>query len=85
MNMPVDYVNLLQELKNEISSARVKASLAVNRELILLYWKIGKIFLQRSQNEKWGTKLVEKLSSDLQKSFPEMKGLGKFKGEVQHL
>lgn len=69
------YITLISELKTQIQTARIKASLAVNRELILLYFKIGKSILEKEIEEGWGTKITERISQDLQKSFPEMKGL----------
>ena len=69
------YITLISELKTQIQAARIKASLAVNRELILLYFKIGKSILEKEIEEGWGTKITERISQDLQKVFPEMKGL----------
>ncbi len=69
------YVNLLQNLKQEISTARIRAHLAVNKEMITLYWKIGNQILERQKEEGWGTKVIENISKDLRKEFPEMKGL----------
>ena len=48
-----DYEQLLRELKNRILSAQIKAALAVNRELVLLYWQIGREILQRQGQEGW--------------------------------
>ena len=69
------YFSLLQDLKDSISTARIKAHLAVNREMIILYWNIGKKILERQTKEGWGTKVIENLSKDLRTDFPEMKGL----------
>ena len=69
------YVELLQNLKTEITQARIKAHLAVNKEMICLYWKIGNQILLRQRHEGWGTKVIDKLSKDLRSEFPEMKGL----------
>ena len=69
------YQSYIQDLKREISRARVKAALSVNRELVLLYWKIGKKILEMQKKEKWGAKVIEQISIDLRKDFPEMKGL----------
>ncbi|MFZ4557840.1 MAG: DUF1016 N-terminal domain-containing protein, partial [Pseudanabaena sp.] len=55
--VPADYEQLLRELKNRIRSAQIKAALAVNRELVLLYWQIGREILQRQGQEGWGTKV----------------------------
>ena len=70
-----NYANLLQNLKTEISQARMRAHLSVNKEMISLYWKIGNQILQRQQVEGWGTKVIENISKDLRTEFPEMKGL----------
>jgi predicted nuclease of restriction endonuclease-like (RecB) superfamily len=69
------YVHLIQALKQEISNARIRAHLAVNREMIHLYWNIGRKILERQNEEGWGTKVIENISNDLRKEFPEMKGL----------
>ncbi len=72
---PAKYAELLEELKQRIRAARVKAALAVNRELVLLYWSIGRDILQRQEEEGWGAKVIELLALDLRKAFPEMTGL----------
>lgn len=69
------YSKLLHNLKTEISQARIRAHLAVNKEMILLYWKIGSQILERQKQEGWGAKVIENISKDLQQEFPEMKGL----------
>jgi len=69
------YIETLENLKITIKNAQIKAALAVNAELIILYWNIGKIILDKQQELGWGTKVVDKLSIDLQQSFPELKGL----------
>ncbi len=68
------YATLLNELKQRIQQARVRAALSVNRELILLYWQIGHGILERQRAEGWGTKVIDKLGQDLRKEFPDMKG-----------
>ena len=72
--LPAGYAELLEDLKARIRSAQVKAALSVNRELVLLYWQIGREILQRQQQEGWGAKVIERLAQDLQREFPEMKG-----------
>ena len=68
------YDDFLRDLKERIRSAQVRAVLAVNRELVLLYWQIGRDILARQQQQGWGAKVIERLSADLRSSFPEMKG-----------
>jgi len=73
--IPSDYPALVADLKERIRIAQVRASLAVNREMVLLYWQIGRELLSRQQQEGWGAKVVERLSRDLRLAFPEMTGL----------
>ncbi len=69
------YAHLLAELKERIRTARLKAAVAVNQELILLYWSIGRDILARQTAEGWGARIVERLAADLRRDFPEMTGL----------
>ncbi len=71
---PQDYDDFLRELKERILSVQVKAALSVNRELVLLYWYIGREILTRQQQQGWGAKVIDKLATDLRQAFPEMKG-----------
>jgi predicted nuclease of restriction endonuclease-like (RecB) superfamily len=71
------YAALLTSIKERIQTAQVRAALAVNRELVLLYWGIGKEILARQEAEGWGSKVVERLAKDLRGAFPEMKGLSR--------
>ncbi|NJL65688.1 MAG: DUF1016 domain-containing protein [Microcoleus sp. SM1_3_4] len=75
--VPEGYGNLLADLKERIRSAQVRAALAVNRELVLLYWQIGREILARQEQEGWGTKIVTRLAKDLKQEFPEMKGFSR--------
>lgn len=69
-----NYKQTLTILKQKIKTAQLKATLSVNSQLIILYWEIGKTILEKQQSEGWGAKVIDNLSSDLSKSFPEMKG-----------
>ncbi|HEY9643685.1 MAG TPA: DUF1016 N-terminal domain-containing protein [Coleofasciculaceae cyanobacterium] len=73
-SMPLNYDRFLSDLKEQIRSAQVRASIAINRELILLYWQIGQSILEQQHQEGWGTKVIEQIAKDLAKAFPEMKG-----------
>lgn len=73
--MDEPYANLLTSIKERIRTAQVRAALAVNRELVLLYWNIGREILVRQREEGWGAKVVERLASDLRSEFPKMQGL----------
>jgi len=73
---PIDenYTAFLRSLKERIRQAQIKAALAVNSELILLYWQIGREILNRQQQEGWGTKVIDRLAQDLKREFPDMSG-----------
>ncbi len=73
--MPVDYGALLADLKERIASERLRAVLSANGAMVLLYWDIGRAILERQAQEGWGTKVIDRLSSDLRDVFPDMKGL----------
>ncbi|NEP12842.1 MAG: DUF1016 domain-containing protein [Symploca sp. SIO2C1] len=72
--LPTGYDNFLQELKEQIRSAQIRAALAVNSELVLLYWQIGREILSQQQQQGWGAKVINQLAKDLKQAFPEMKG-----------
>ena len=71
---PTGYPELLQELKSRIHAAQVRASFAVSRELVQLYWSIGREILVRQDAQGWGSKVVERLAHDLQTEFPGVEG-----------
>jgi predicted nuclease of restriction endonuclease-like (RecB) superfamily len=71
---PIGYIDWLSELKIKIHNAQQRATLAVNQELVLLYWQIGNEILTRQEKQGWGAKVIEKLAFDLKNSFPQMKG-----------
>jgi len=68
------YAEFLQALKTRIQQAQVRAALSVNRELVLLYWHIGREILQKQQVQGWGAKVIDRLAKDLRREFPDMKG-----------
>jgi predicted nuclease of restriction endonuclease-like (RecB) superfamily len=72
--LPEGYDAFVRGLKERIRSAQVKAALAVNQELILLYWQIGRDILSRQQEQGWGAKVIERLSQDLKHEFPDGSG-----------
>jgi predicted nuclease of restriction endonuclease-like (RecB) superfamily len=71
---PAGYSDWLAELKTRIHSAQQRATLAVNRELVLLYWQIGRDILVRQAEKGWGAKVIDRLAHDLRTAFPTMKG-----------
>ncbi|MDJ0842358.1 MAG: PDDEXK nuclease domain-containing protein [Acidobacteriota bacterium] len=72
--VPEGYTEWLSNLKARIQSARQRATLAVNRELVLLYWQIGCDILTRQAEKGWGAKVIDRLAHDLRIAFPNMKG-----------
>lgn len=74
---PEGYHQWLAELKGRIQSAQQRAALAVNTELIHLYWQIGRDILERQAAQGWGSKVIERLSHDLRIAFPDMKGFSR--------
>lgn len=68
------YRAFIQEIKTKIRSSQLKAAVAVNRELIRLYWDIGHDIVQKQEREGWGTGIVEKVAKDLHKEFPGIEG-----------
>jgi predicted nuclease of restriction endonuclease-like (RecB) superfamily len=75
--MPDGYDIWLRELKDRIHTAQQRATLAVNRELVLLYWQIGRDILDRQAAQGWGAKVIERLAHDLRSAFPQMKGFSR--------
>ena len=71
---PEGYADWLADLKRRIHVAQQRAALAVNRELVLLYWQIGRDILARQAQQGWGTKVIDRLAHDLRTAFPDMKG-----------
>ena len=70
-----NYMTVLQTLKERIRQARLRAVVAVNNELLTVFWEIGNTIRKQEKAEGWGTKTVERLASDLKIEFPDMKGL----------
>jgi len=71
------YRQFFADLKEWIQSAQLRAATAVNRELVTLYWRIGRAILAKQQQDGWGSKVIERLSKDLKQAFPEMKGFSR--------
>lgn len=69
-----DYQGTLELIRHEIQTARFQVVKAITKEHIDLYWKIGKIIVEKQEEEGWGKSVVEKISNDLQKDFPGSNG-----------
>ncbi len=71
------YDELLRDLKARIEQAQVRAVVAVNRELVMLYWSNGRDILNRQQQQGWGAKVIDRLAAGLHCAFPEVKGFSR--------
>ena len=74
---PEGYAEWLTELKIRIQTAQQRASLAVNRELVALYWQIGRDIVARQAAQGWGAKVIDRLAHDLRNTFPDLKGFSR--------
>jgi len=75
--LPDNYFSFLNDLKTEIRNARLRATSAVNVQLLNLYWYIGREILMQQEQAKWGAKVIDQLGNDLRLSFPDMQGLSR--------
>ena len=69
-----DYKGTLELIKQEIQTARFQVAKSITKEHIELYWKIGKIILEKQNDEGWGKSVVEKISKDLRQDYPKSSG-----------
>ena len=69
-----EYGVLIESLKTRVKESRYRATLSINKELVLLYHHIGHQILKSQKEHGWGAKVIDKLSKDLRSAFPEMKG-----------
>jgi predicted nuclease of restriction endonuclease-like (RecB) superfamily len=72
--MPESYAPFFAAIKERIARERVKAVLAANATMVLMYWDIGGQILEKQQVEGWGAKIIDRLSHDLKAAFPDMTG-----------
>lgn len=73
--LPDSYAGVLSEIKRLIQVERLRVVMAANSAMVMLYWDIGRLILERQENEGWGAKVIDRLSSDLREAYPEMGGL----------
>lgn len=71
------YPPFLAEVLATVTTARLKAAQALNRELVALYWELGRLMSERQENAGWGDAVVDRLSRDLKREFPQMKGFSR--------
>lgn len=73
--LPQSYALVLGEIKHRIQAERLKTVMAANSAMVLLYWDIGRLILERQRVEGWGAKVIDRLAADLREAFPDMTGL----------
>jgi hypothetical protein len=69
-----EYDEFLREVKGRIQAAQTRAALALSREVVLLYWQIGRDIRDRQEQQGWGAKVVQRLAADLKAAFPGVEG-----------
>ena len=75
--MDKDYLDWIQDLKARIRNAQIKASIAVNEEMLMLYWDIGKSIVEKQNQFAWGSKIVEHMAKDLKRELPDVNGFSR--------
>ena len=73
--LPESYAAVLGEIKKRIQTERLRVFMAANAAMVILYWDIGRLILERQAHEGWGAKVIDRLSADLRETFPDMQGL----------
>lgn len=69
-----EYIDFINDIKENIQKDRLKIVLVANKSMILLYWNIGNKILESQKKQGWGAKVIDRMSHDLKEAFPEMKG-----------
>lgn len=72
--LPSDYAAFLQDLKARVRATQLRAAIAANSEMVMLYWSIGRDILGRQRAAGWGAKIIDQLAADLSREFPTMRG-----------
>ena len=72
-----EYSNWVVALKSTIKQRQIKAAIAVNSNLIMMYWDLGKQIVEKPENTKWGSGFIDQLSKDLKSEFPDMGGFSR--------
>ncbi|MFB6658626.1 YhcG family protein [[Kitasatospora] papulosa] len=75
--LPPGFHDMLDDLKSIVRGAHVRAQLKVNTEMLQMYWQIGRAILERQGGEKWGTKVVDRIATELRTEFPNQRGFSR--------
>lgn len=73
-----EYKEWLISLKSSIQKSQIKAAIAVNSQLKMLYWNLGKEIIEKQEKAKWGSGFIDQLSKDLKNEFPDMGGFSAY-------
>ncbi len=73
-NSDPDYYNWILQLKQKFRQTQIKAAVQVNQELLKFYWDLGADIVEKQETTNWGSKFLNRVSSDLMEAFPEVKG-----------
>lgn len=73
-SLPLDYATALAAIRERVQQERLRVVLSANAGMVLLYWDLGKMILERQEQAGWGAKVIDRLAADLREAFPEMKG-----------
>lgn len=74
VTLPEDYASVLDGVKQRVRDARYRAQRQVNTELVRLYWQIGQVLAERTDQAEWGGRLIQRLAADLRAEFPGTRG-----------
>ncbi|MCQ2347095.1 MAG: DUF1016 N-terminal domain-containing protein [Paludibacteraceae bacterium] len=72
--LPTWYAGFLSSIKTEISASRRRVMISANTQMMMMYYHIGKQILEYQASEGWGAKIIDRLSADIKKAYPELKG-----------
>lgn len=72
--LPRDYADALSAIKQRIQQERLRVVLSANVAMVVLYWDIGRMILDRQDRSGWGAKIIDRLAADLHEAFPDMRG-----------
>lgn len=75
LRLDKNYKDFLNDVKERLQSARIRAGLAVNSEMVKFYWQLGGDIIERQKKYRWGDNFLELFSHDMRQEFPGMQGL----------
>ena len=73
-SLPSGYANALATIKSRIQQERLRVVIGANAAMVLMYWDVGRMILERQEHAGWGAKVIDRLAADLLDAFPDIKG-----------